>query len=56
MTDGKVEHSVLLDLVADLPAGQETALLHVVECESCRAEIARWFGPTGEWAETLPYA
>ncbi|HEY2740111.1 MAG TPA: hypothetical protein VGK45_17005 [Thermoanaerobaculia bacterium] len=44
MTDGTVEHSALLDLVADLPAGQERSLLHVVECESCRAEVVRWFG------------
>lgn|GEM_PF-6637307 len=49
--DGTVEHSVLLDLVADLPAGQETILLHVVECESCRAEVVRWFGPARQEAE-----
>jgi tetratricopeptide (TPR) repeat protein len=49
--DGTVEHSVLLDLVADLPAGQETMLLHVVECESCRAEVVRWFGSLRQEAD-----
>ncbi len=51
MADGTVEHSVLLDLVADLPAGQEPMLLHVVECESCRAEVVRWFGRSRQEAE-----
>ena len=41
MADSTVEHSVLIDLLADLSVGQETTLLHVVECESCRAEVVR---------------
>ena len=46
---------VLHHLLADLPGGQEMLLLHVVDCEVCRAEIGKCFSsrPGGKRAAKL---